>query len=176
MATNEGTANLRMGQSPARRTAGTLGQYVSLGLLSLLVLGPIGLTVIQALSPPFTYVNEGRPLHPVAVSWQDRTWFTGGIASLVFRTVVVVLLLAWLQKVASGVSWRDKAYWSPARIVAVVGGTAVLALAMGPVFQSLHDKDGNTLLLVLLAMGLVAATQLWGYLSAPGRSPLGAVI
>ena len=100
MATSEGNATLRMGQSPARKTAGTAGQYLALGLLSLLVLGPIGLTVIQALSPPFTYVAQGRPLHPVAVSWQDRTWFTGGIASLAFRTVIVLLLFAWLQKVA----------------------------------------------------------------------------
>jgi len=176
MATNEGSANLRMGQSPARRTAGTVGQYVSLGLLSLLVLGPIGLTVIQALSPPFTYVEQGRPLHPVAVSWQDRTWFTGGIASLVFRTVIVVLLLSWLQKVASGVSWRDKAYWSPARLVAVVAGTAVLAVAMGAVFQSLYEADGNSLLVAVVAMALVAATQVWGYASAPGRSIASAVV
>ena len=176
MATNEGATSLRMGQSPARRTFGTVGQYVSLGLLSLLVLGPIGLTVIQALSPPFTYVDEGRPLHPVAVSWQDRTWFTGGSASLVFRTVVVVLLLAWLQKVASGVSWRDRAYWAPARIVAVVGGTAVLAVAMGPLFQSLYKADGNSALVAGLAMVLVAATQVWGYLSAAGRSPVSAVV
>ncbi len=176
MATNEGATALRMGQSPTRKALGLTGQYVSLGLLSLLVLGPIGLTVIQALSPPFTYVNEGRPLHPVAVSWQDRTWFTGGIASLVFRTVIVFLLLAWLQRVASGGSWRDKAIWSPARLVAVVGGTAVLAVAMGPVFQSLYEKDGNTLVVTVVAMVLVAATQVWGYASGPGRSIASAVV
>jgi sn-glycerol 3-phosphate transport system permease protein len=165
-----------MGQSPARRTAGMAGQYVWLGLLSLLVLGPIALTVIQALSPPFTYVAQGRPLHPVAVSWQDRTWFTGGIWSLAFRTVVVVLLLAWLQKVGSGVSWRQKAYYVPSRIVAVVAGTVVLAFAMGAVFQSLYKADGKTALTVALAMVLVAATQLWGFASAPGRSPVSAVV
>jgi sn-glycerol 3-phosphate transport system permease protein len=176
MATSEGNATLRMGQSPARKTAGTAGQYLALGLLSLLVLGPIGLTVIQALSPPFTYVAQGRPLHPVAVSWQDRTWFTGGIASLAFRTVIVLLLFAWLQKVASGVSFREKAFYVPSRIVAVVGGTVVLALAMGPVFQSLFEADGNTLVVVLLAMALVAATQLWGYWTAEHRTPVGAVV
>ena len=175
MATNEGAAAARMGQSPARRTAGMAGQYIWLGLLSLLVLGPIALTVIQALSPPFTYVAQGRPLHPVAVSWQDRTWFTGGIWSLAFRTIVVVLLLAWLQQVGSGVSWRKKAYYVPSRIVAVVGGTVVLAFAMGAVFQSLYKADGKTAVTVALAMVLVAATQLWGFASAPGRSPVSAV-
>jgi sn-glycerol 3-phosphate transport system permease protein len=112
----------------------------------------------------------------VAVSWQDRTWFTGGIASLAFRTVIVLLLFAWLQKVASGVSFREKAFYVPSRIVAVVGGTVVLALAMGPVFQSLFEADGNTLVVVLLAMALVAATQLWGYWTAEHRTPVGAVV
>jgi sn-glycerol 3-phosphate transport system permease protein len=175
MATNEGAVAPQMGQSPGRRTLGVVGQYVSLGLLSLLVLGPIALTVIQALSPPFTYVDAGRPLHPVGVSWQDRTWFTGGIASLAFRTVIIFLLLAWLQGVAAGVSWRRKAFWTPAHLVAAVGGTAVLALAMGPVFQSLHQRDGNTLALSVLAIVLVAATQVWGYLGGAGRSLAGAL-
>jgi sn-glycerol 3-phosphate transport system permease protein len=164
-----------MGQSPARKALGLVGQYGTLCLLSLLVLGPIALTVIQALSPPFTYVSQGRPLHPVAVSWQDRTWFTGGFASLGFRTVIVFLLLAWLQGVAAGVPWRTKAFWGPPRIVATVGGTAALAVAMGPVFQSLYQKDGNTLLVTVIAMAVVAATQVWGYASTPGRSIGGAV-
>jgi sn-glycerol 3-phosphate transport system permease protein len=179
MATNEasrGAAELGMGRSPARRNAGLVGQYLSLGLLSLLVLGPIALTVIQALSPPFRYVSAGRPLHPVEVSWQDRTWFTGGPVSLIVRTLIVVALLAWLQKVASGAGWRDKALLAPSRIVAIVGGTVVLAVAMGPVFQSFFQADGKTGLVVAVAMVLVAATQVWGYLSAPGRSPATAVL
>ncbi|WP_426572004.1 carbohydrate ABC transporter permease [Aquihabitans sp. McL0605] len=167
MATSEGAAVLQMGQSPARKTLGKAGTYLSLSLLSLLVLGPIALTVIQALSPPFTYVDQGRPLHPVAVSWQDRTWFTGGIASLVFRTVIVLLLFAWLQKVASGGSWRS--LLAPARLVAIIGGTVVLAVAMGPVFQSFHKGDGGTAVVVAVAMAVVAATQVWGY-SSGGRS------
>ena len=172
---NRGAAELAMGQSPARRNAGLAGQYLTLGLLSLLVLGPIGLTVIQALSPPFRYVSAGRPLHPVEVSWQDRTWFTGGPVSLIVRTLIIVALLAWLQKVASGGSWRDKTFLSPARIVAIVGGTVVLAVAMGPVFQSLFKADGNTTLVVVVAMVLVAATQVWAYLST-GRSVVAGLV
>ncbi|MCU1371250.1 MAG: ABC-type sugar transport system, permease component [Ilumatobacteraceae bacterium] len=173
---NRGAAELAMGQSPARRNAGVAGQYLSLGLLSVLVLGPIGLTVIQALSPPFRYVSAGRPLHPVEVSWQDRTWFTGGPLSVIVRTLIIVALLAWLQKVASGVSWRDKAYLAPSRIVAIVGGTVVVAAAMSSVFQSFFEADGNTALIVAVAMVLVAATQVWGYLSSPKRSPAAAVV
>ncbi|WP_421120621.1 carbohydrate ABC transporter permease [Aquihabitans daechungensis] len=169
MATNEGASTLRMGQSSARRLWGTIGQYASLCLLSVLVLGPLYLTIVQALSPPFTYVNQGRPAHPVAVSWQDRTWFTGGPFSLVFRTLVVLALFAWLQKVASGASWRDRSFWTPARLVAVLGGTAVLALTSSLVFQSLFEADGNTAPLAVGALLAIAVTQMWGYASG-GRN------
>ena len=174
-AKNRGAAELGMGQTPARRAAGQVGQYGVLGLLSLLVLGPIALTVIQALSPPFQYVDQGKPLHPVDVSWQDRTWFTGGPLSLVVRTLIIVALLAWLQKVASGSSWRDKGYPTPPRLVAIVGGTVVVALAMNLLFQSLYKADGNTLAVFVVAVLAVAATQVWGYLS-PGRSPVTSVV
>jgi sn-glycerol 3-phosphate transport system permease protein len=177
MATNEvshGAAELAMGQSPARRNLGLIGQYASLALLSLLVLGPIALTVIQALSPPFEYVAADRPLHPVHVSWQDRTWFTGGPLSLIVRTLVVVALLAWLQKVASGAGWKDKALRAPGRLVAIVGGTVAVALVMTPLFQSFFDADGNTLAIFVVAVVAVAATQVWGYLS-PTRSPITSV-
>lgn len=164
MATSDGPAPaLHMGQSSGRRLIGKVGQYTALCLLSVLVLGPLYLTIVQALSPPFTYVNEGRPAHPVAVSWQDRTWWTGGIASLLFRTVVIVLLFAWLQKVASGRSWREPGFWTPSRVVAVVGGAVALAVTSSLVFQSLYEADGSTAALALLAIVVVAATQVWGY-------------
>ncbi|HWJ98573.1 MAG TPA: carbohydrate ABC transporter permease [Acidimicrobiales bacterium] len=172
---SQGAAELAMGQSPARKNAGLVGQYLTLGLLSLLVLGPIGLTVIQALSPPFRYVSAGRPLHPVEVSWQDRTWFSGGPLSLVVRTLIVFALLAWLQKVASGGGWKDKAYLVPSRIVAIVGGTVALALVMNPLFQSFFKADGNTAVLYAAAVVAVAATQVWAYLS-PARSPITSVV
>lgn len=172
---NRGAAELAMGQSPARRNLGLVGQYLSLGLLSVLVLGPIVLTVIQALSPPFTYVNAGKPLHPVGVSWQDRTWFTGGPISLVVRTLIVLALLAWLQKVATGEGWKDPALRAPSRLVAIIGGTIVLALAMNPLFQSFFTADGNTMAIFVGAVVAVAATQVWGFL-APGRSPITSVV
>lgn len=160
-----------MGQSAARRRLGIAGQYLGLSALSLLVLGPLYLTVIQAMSPTAQYINvKGRPpLHPVAVVWQDRVWWSGGPVSIVARTLAVALLLAWLQKVAAGLSWRSPELRSPARLVAVVGGTLVFGFAMGPVFQSLHSADGSSLQLVLLAMVATAATQVWGF-SSNGRT------
>lgn len=165
-----------IGQSSARRTLGLVGQYLALTLLSLLVLGPLYLTVVQALSPPFRFVAAGRPLHPVDVAWKDRTWWSGGLVSVVARTFVVAFLFAWLQKAAAGATWRDRAVLlRPSRLVAVLGGTLVLGIATGPVFQSLATADGSTATTVALAFAAVSATQLWGYLDG-GRKPAVAVL
>jgi len=51
-----------IGQGRARRRWGLAGQYTVLCLLALVVLVPIAFAVIQALSPPFKYVNAGKPL------------------------------------------------------------------------------------------------------------------
>jgi sn-glycerol 3-phosphate transport system permease protein len=156
------------GRSGARRTLGIAGQYAALVALSLLVLGPILLTVIQALSPPFRYVAAGLPLHPVEVVWKDRTWFSGGAFSVVARTLVVVLVLAWLQKVASNeTSWQ--VLRQPARWGSVVLGTVVLTVGSGFVFSSLLAADGRTAPLLLALMAALGLSQLWGF-TAGGRS------
>ncbi|MCB0958110.1 MAG: carbohydrate ABC transporter permease [Acidimicrobiales bacterium] len=174
MATSDGD-NRGLAMAPgtsAKRRWSLTWQYAMLCALSLLVLGPLYLTAIQAMSPPFLYVDAGRPLHPVAVDWKDRTFFTGGLLSLVVRLLLVALLLLWLQKVASGRGLRPFAtFLTPARALAVVGGTVAVAVLTGPAFGSLHDADGRSAGLVILAMAVVAATQLWAYLEGD-RSPL----
>jgi sn-glycerol 3-phosphate transport system permease protein len=156
------------GRSPLRRNLGVAAQYAALVALSLLVLGPVLLTVIQALSPPFRYVDAGLPLHPVEVAWKDRTWFTGGAASVAARTAVAVLALAWLQRVASGSSWR--ALREPARAGSVVLGTVVLTVGSGPVFQSFDAADGRSGLLLAALMVAVALSQVWGFAAGPRRT------
>jgi sn-glycerol 3-phosphate transport system permease protein len=151
-----------------RRILGLVGQYGLLIALAALILAPIGLTVIQALSPPFRYVNADTPLHPVEVAWKDRTWWTGGALSVVGRTAAFALLFAWLQKAGAGLAWRDRKLWSAPRLVAVVGGTVVLGFATAPAFSSLHDADGKSAVAWLLAALLVSLTQVWGF-SADGR-------
>lgn len=40
------------GRGPSRHAVGVVGQYAMLVVLSILVLGPLLLTLIQAMSPP----------------------------------------------------------------------------------------------------------------------------
>ncbi|MEO6989587.1 MAG: carbohydrate ABC transporter permease [Aquihabitans sp.] len=175
----EPPAESKVGRSSARRNLGIAGQYGFLSLLSLLVLLPIAFTLIQALSPPIAYINQGKPLHPVLIDWKNRTWFTGGIVSVVVRTALVAMAFAWLQRVGSGLpSWRR--HWaevaSPARLVAIVGGTAAVAITTGPLFQSLHHADGSSAGLWALAVVVVAITQIIGLLDGARRPPAVAVL
>lgn len=175
--TSEGlSAGAKVGRSSARRSWGLVGQYAMLTFLAVLVLGPLLLVVIQAMSPPFTYIDAGTPLHPVSVDWKDRTWWSGGVLSVVARTIIVAVVLAWLHKAAAGRRWQEwRTLFDPARLLAVVGGTAVLGIASGPVFASLHDADGRSAWLWATAMVAIAVTQVWGLLADRRRGPALAV-
>ena len=163
------------GRSSARKTWGIAGQYAMLIVLAVLVLGPIYLTILQGMSPPFKYLAAGKPLHPVAVEWKDRTWYTGGFASVLLRSLVVAWFFAWIQKVGAGASWRAwRVLLVPARLASIIGGFLALTLATGPGFQSLHAADGNSAMWIIGAMVLVAATQVPGFLV--GDRPLWAAI
>lgn len=166
-----------VGRSGARRLAGLAGQYGLLTVLALVVVGPLLLTVIQAMSPPFAYVTAGKPLHPIRVDWKDRTWFTGGLASVGVRTLVVVLFFVWMQRLAAGPAWKGwRTLLEPARLVSVVGPSAALTVVLGPVYQSLHAVDGRSQWWIIGAIALVAATLVPGFLADGRRGPVPAVI
>jgi sn-glycerol 3-phosphate transport system permease protein len=163
-APEHGLTAATIGQSSSRRRLGLIGQYAVLVALASVVLLPIAFTVLQALSPPFSYINQGKPLHPVAVDWKDRTWFSGGAFSVVARTLVVALALAWVQLRVGGGSVRHLApLATPRRIVAVVAGVAATALLAGQVWTASVDRAASTSWWWLAAIVGVAATQLIGF-------------
>jgi sn-glycerol 3-phosphate transport system permease protein len=153
-----------VGRSAGRRRVGLAGQYAALVALASIVLLPVALTLIQALSPPFTYIDAGKPLHPVAVDWKDRTWFTGGAFSVVTRTLVIVVFLGWVQLRAAGGHARDVAILgAPRRVLAIAAGTAATALLATPLWGSLFDRASATLAWWIGGMVAVGATQLIGF-------------
>jgi sn-glycerol 3-phosphate transport system permease protein len=154
----------QVGRSSARRTAGIAGQYAVLVSLAALVIIPLAFSLILALSPPFTYFDQGKPLHPVAVDWKDRTWFTGGAFSVLVRTLVVVAGLAWLQLRAAGGRARDLALLaSPRRVGAVAAGTVATMLLATGTWDALYDRASTTAWWWLAGIAVVAATQLAGF-------------
>jgi len=161
-----------LGMSSARRRAGKIGQYAVLVALAAIVLIPIAFALLQALSPPFPYVNAGKPLHPVAVEWKDKTWLDGGAVSVVLRTLVVAVALAWLQLRAAGGRVRHPgALASPRRLAAVVLGVVAVAVFAGRIWSSAVERSGATPWWWLAAIVAVAATQYLGM--AGGRAGSG---
>ncbi|HKH03644.1 MAG TPA: carbohydrate ABC transporter permease [Acidimicrobiales bacterium] len=160
-----------IGRSAGRRRAGLTGQYALLVVLAALVLAPVVFTLIQALSSPAEYIQADTPFHPVAVDWKDRTWFSGGLGSVLGRTALVFVALAWAQLAAAGGSFaHPQALAAPRRLGAVVTGTVAVALLTTPVFGALRDRSGGVLALWLLAIVVVAATQALGMVE-PDRAP-----
>jgi sn-glycerol 3-phosphate transport system permease protein len=157
-------AAAQVGRSSARRIAGIVGQYAMLVALAALVVIPLAFSLIQALSPPFTYFDQGKPLHPVAVDWKDRTWFTGGAFSVLVRTLVVVAALAWLQLRAAGGRVADLApLAAPRRLAAVAAGTVATMLLATATWGALHDRAATTAWWWLAGIAAVAGTQLAGF-------------
>ena len=170
------TRQASAGRGPSRHAVGVVGQYAMLVVLSILVLGPLLLTLIQAMSPPFIYVEAGKPLHPVNVDWKDRTWFTGGAFSVVARTLVVLVVFTWANKLMVGWDLAGRRVVREWRnLLATVGATVVLAVSLGPAFRSFHAADGNSEWWILLAMALVSATLVPALLATP-RGRVGAVL
>ena len=156
-------AGATLGQSSSRRLLGLAGQYGVLVVLAAVVLAPVALSLMQALSPPFDYINEGKPLHPVHVDWKDRTWLSGGAFSVVARTAVVALALAWVQLRAAGGTLRHPApLATPRRLVAVAAGVVVLAVLVSGIWDAVYSRSTTTAWWWLAAIAGVAATQLIG--------------
>lgn len=164
------------GRTGARVTLGLIGQYGLLVLLAAVVLAPIYFTVVQAMSVPAQWVQQGKPLHPVFVDWKDRTWFSGGAVSAVVRTAIVVFFLAWLQRTSADVPWSSwRTLVTPRKLVAIVGGSAALMGLSSGAFQSLHAADGLSQWWVLGTVVAVGLTQAVGFSGDAGRRPIPSV-
>jgi sn-glycerol 3-phosphate transport system permease protein len=77
--------------------------YVVLSTLSLLVLFPIYMTLVRALSTPAVYVREGQPLYPVAVQWDvwSRAWTEGSLGQKFVLSAIVTFIIVAAQLLTS---------------------------------------------------------------------------
>ncbi len=77
--------------------------YLLLTALSLLVLFPVYMTLVRALSTPVTYVREGQPLYPVGIQWDvfQRSFGVGDLAPKILISVIVTALIVVAQVTTS---------------------------------------------------------------------------
>lgn len=79
------------------------GWYVVLTAISFVVLFPIWMLIVRALSSPIPYLNAGLPPRPVATDWGvfARAWTEGDMARAFAISVGVTLIIAVAQLVTS---------------------------------------------------------------------------
>lgn len=77
--------------------------YVVLTTLSIVVLFPVYMTLVRALSTPAAYVREGQPLYPVDVQWDvfSRAWEQGDLGAKIGVSAVVTVVIVAGQLVTS---------------------------------------------------------------------------
>lgn len=100
-----GEAHGAVGAMPGKhaRTAKNVGWYLFLSALSLIVLFPVWMTLVRALSTPVAYVNEGLPLYPVSVEWDifSRAFSEGELGRRMWLSAIVTVIIAAAQLVTS---------------------------------------------------------------------------
>lgn len=77
--------------------------YVVLTLLAVVVLFPVYMTLVRALSTPAVYVREGQPLYPVSIEWNvwSRAWDLGDLGQKMLVSAVVTFLIVAGQLLTS---------------------------------------------------------------------------
>jgi sn-glycerol 3-phosphate transport system permease protein len=86
---------------PGRRTRGLklAGWYLLLGGISLVVLFPIWMTLVRALSTPIAYIDAGQPVTLVEPQWDvfQRAFTEGDLGQKFLITTVVTLIITAAQ-------------------------------------------------------------------------------
>jgi sn-glycerol 3-phosphate transport system permease protein len=92
-----------MGADAPQSLAKRIGWYVLLSGLSVVVLFPVYMTAVRALSTPRSYLREGSSLLPVDVQWDvwSRAFGEGDLGRKFVVSTVVTLLVVGAQLVTS---------------------------------------------------------------------------
>ncbi len=79
------------------------GWYVVLSAISLVVLYPVWMTIVRAVSEPFVYIQRRQPMWPVAIDWGvfRTAWADGAMGRAMWITLVVTAIITIAQLVTS---------------------------------------------------------------------------
>lgn len=92
-----------MGAEATQATWKKVVWYVVLTVLSIVVLFPVYMTLVRALSTPAAYVREGQPLYPVDIQSDvfGRAWNQGDLGRKVGISAIVTAIIVTLQLTTS---------------------------------------------------------------------------
>jgi sn-glycerol 3-phosphate transport system permease protein len=80
-----------------------VGAYVLLSALSTVILFPIWMTLVRALSAPIPYITRGQPVYPVQLEWDifSRAFERGDMGRHLAISAVVTVIIAVAQLTTS---------------------------------------------------------------------------
>lgn len=89
--------------SGLRRHLVTFGWYATLVALALVILFPIYMLILRAISSPIAYINAGQPLRLVEPEWDifSRAWTDAGMARAMLVSVVITAVIMTAQFITS---------------------------------------------------------------------------
>ena len=165
-------------RSGSRNALSTAGTYLVLSALSLLVLFPIYMLIIRALSAPLRYISAGQPLYPVSVEWDvfSRAWNQAELSramGLSFVITVVIVIAQLLTSVLAAYAFAFLEFPLKKLIFGVVIGTLLLPIEVTLIAnveiirtaRLLNSVPGLTLPFLATAIGIFLIRQ--GFLGIP---------
>ncbi|MCB1012613.1 MAG: carbohydrate ABC transporter permease [Microthrixaceae bacterium] len=154
------------------------GWYISLTLLAVVVLFPIYMLVIRAISDPISFINAGQPLHIVSAQWDvfSRAWSDAGLARAMGVSAVATIVIMGAQFMTSVLGAYAFAFLEfPLKklLFAIVIGTLLLPIEVTLVANIqtvrslgwLNSVQGLTFPFLATALGIFLIRQ--GFLGLP---------
>jgi sn-glycerol 3-phosphate transport system permease protein len=152
--------------------------YVVLSALSLLVLFPIYMLLLRALSNPLRYIAEGQPLYPVAVQWDvfNRAITEadlGRAMGLSFVVTIIIVAAQLLTSVLAAYAFAFLEFPFKKVMFVVVVGTLLLPIEVTLIanietireLRLMNSVEGLTLPFLATAIGIFLIRQ--GFMGIP---------
>ncbi|MCP4434100.1 MAG: carbohydrate ABC transporter permease [Actinomycetia bacterium] len=167
------------GDGPSRpRVWPKVGWYVVLTALSVVILFPIYMLILRAISAPLAYIAEGQPLTFVNPEWDvfSRAWSDAGLARAMAISAVMTLVIVgaqFLTSVLAAYSFAFLDFPFKRTLFALVIGTLLLPIEVTLIanvrtireLEWLNSVPGLTFPFLATALGIFLIRQ--GFMGIP---------
>lgn len=163
-----------------KQALSTATTYLVLILLSIVILFPIYMLILRALSSPLRYINAGQPLHPVDIQWDvfSRAWSDANLAHAMWLSFIVTSVIVVAQLLTSTLAAYAFAFleFPFKRLMFVLTvGTLLLPIEVTLIanvelirkMHLLNSYAGLTLPFLATAVGIFLIRQ--GFMGIPGE-------
>ncbi len=169
---------MTLGEGHLRRRFATVGWYTTLVALSVVILFPIYMLVLRAISSPIAFINAGQPLRLVDPEWDifSRAWNDAGLARAMLISVVVTAVIMvgqFLTSVMAAYAFAFLEFPFKRLMFAVVIGTLLLPIEVTLIANVrtirdlgwLNSVQGLSVPFLATALGIFLIRQ--GFMAVP---------